>query len=607
MNPQPSDSERTPPTADEPIAGPTASLSDGQTLPQCDSTAAPGPASLVGTTLAGRYHVVRLIASGGMGSVYEAHDQALNRRIALKTVLFGSDESPDAMERFRREARAAAQLDHPNIVAVYDLGDDRGLQFFTMALVDGPSLQHSVRDKGQLPPADAVEVMLPIIEAVGYAHQRHIVHRDLKPDNILLDKNGRPRVTDFGLARHLLQPGNLTGASQLLGTPRYMAPEQARNQQADIGPATDVYALGGILGYLLSGRPPIDGETLTEVLLNVVEKAPSLPCDAAPRTPAKLNDIVRKCLAKKPQDRYASAGELAAALRRLNFKDEPRILEVLPPRKKDSHAQAWILGLVVLLAGGVGGLALFAGKRPPPSGNLPKSAPQSVVMAAQVQALVKQLKDGAAEVRATAAESLGTLGADAKPAVPALIERIEDEVWSIGGFSRDNASGNTSKDAAVAALLTIAPEEVEPALVRATEAKSLRVRTWAAAKLGTLSKDIPDAAIKDGMTHRVATLVKKLNDKDAIVRHAAAVSLGSLDDEALPAIPALVDRIKDDVWTVGGITQDNATGNTSKDAALAALMKLAPEKVDDALIAASKSTNPRVKAWGAYQLKKAGK
>jgi serine/threonine protein kinase len=603
MNPQSSDSDRTPPTAGEPTAGPTASFLEGQTLPLADSSA-PGPASLVGTTLAGRYHIVRLIASGGMGSVYEAHDQALNRRIALKTVLFGSDESPDAMERFRREARAAAQLDHPNIVAVYDLGDDKGLQFFTMALVEGPSLQHSVRDKGKLPPADAVGVILPIIDAVGYAHQRHIVHRDLKPDNVLLDKNGRPRITDFGLARHLLQPGNLTGASQLLGTPRYMAPEQARNQQSAIGPATDVYALGGILGFVLSGRPPIDGETLTEVLFNVVEKAPTLPRDTVPRMPEKLNDIVRKCLAKKPQDRYASTGELAAALRLLDFKEEPRILDLLPPPKKDSHAQAWILGLVVLLAGAVGGLALFAGKRPPPSGKLPKSVPSSVVMTAQVQALVIRLKDESAEVRANAAVSLGTLGSDAKSAVPALIDRIEDEVWSIGGFSRDNSSGNTSKDAAVAALLTIAPEEVEPALVHATEAKSLRVRTWAAAKLGTLSKANPESAVKDGMTRRVATLVRQLKDKDAIMRHTAAASLGNLDDEALPAVPALVDRIKDDVWTVGGITQDNATGNTSKDAALAALMKLAPDQVDEALIAASKSTNPKVKAWAAYQLKK---
>jgi HEAT repeat protein len=610
MNPSPSDADPTPLESGAAPADQTASASDSQTLPQTESSApAAGPITLIGKKLSGRYYIVRLIASGGMGSVYEAHDQALNRRIALKTVHLDREISAEAMERFRREALAAAQLDHPNIVAVYDLGDENGMQYFTMAIVDGLSLQQSIREKGPLLPAKAVELMLPIIEAVGFAHERHIVHRDLKPDNVLLDKHGRPRVTDFGLARHLLQVSDLTGASQLLGTPRYMAPEQARNEQSAVGPATDVYALGGILGYLLCGKPPIPGETVTEVLFNVVEKNPVLPRDIDPRVPAELNDICRKCLAKKPGDRYASAADLAAALRNAKLTEAPRPAPVLPPalQPKKSHIHAWILGLVVILGGAVGGLALFAGKRPPPSGTAPKSPAPSIVMTAQVQALVKQLKDETAEVRGAAAESLGALGPDAKAAVPALVERVQDDVWSISGFSRDNSSGNTSKDAAVAALLTIAPDEVEAALVRATESRNERVKMWATAKLGTLSKEIPKSAGKDSVSRRVAVLVKQLKDGDAKVRHAAAVSLGSLGEEAQPAVPALIERIKDDVWTIGGITQDNATGNTSKDAALAALMNLAPDKVDDALLAATESKNPKVKVWATTKLGKSDK
>jgi serine/threonine protein kinase len=561
---------------------------------------------LIGATLSGRYHVVGLIASGGMGSVYAAHDKSLNRRVALKTIHIDQEVSAEAIERFRREALAAAQLDHPNIVAVYDFSEDRGLQFLTMALVDGPNLQQSVRERGPLPPAEAVRLMLAIIEAVGFAHERHIVHRDLKPDNVLLDKHGRPRITDFGLARHLLQPGNLTGASQLLGTPRYMAPEQARNQQDAIGPATDVYALGGILGFLLTGRPPIDGETVTEVLFNVVEKAPALPRDANPRVSEQFNDICRKCLSKQPADRFATAAELAEALRGINVVEDRPIIDEIPS-KPTYRTQAWILGIVVLLAGAVGGLALFASKRPAPPSTPPKSNLPSVIMSARVQALVKQLKDESAEVRGTAAETLGSLGSEAQPAVPALVERVQDDVWSNSGFSRDNAAGNTSKDAAVAALLTIAPDEVESALVRAAESTNDRVRTWATAKLGALSKDDANSTGKVGMSRRVAALVKQLTDKDANVRHAAAIALGNLGDEARPAVPALIDRIKDDVWSVSGISQDNATGNTSKDAALAALMKLSPDKVDDAVFAATKSKNQKVKAWAMAQLAKSSK
>ena len=483
------------------VAAPTAASGLAQTLSQVlspEMLTPTNPPGIVGTTLGGRYNVLRLIASGGMGTVYEAHDHALNRRVALKTVHVGQEVSPEVMERFRREALAAAQLDHPNIVAVYDIGEANGLQFFTMALVDGQSLQQSICDHGPLTPTEAITLMLPIVEAVEYAHQRQFIHRDLKPDNVLLDSHGRPRITDFGLARHLLQPGNLTGSSQLLGTPRYMAPEQAHNQQAAIGPATDVYALGGILGFLLSSRPPVPGETLTEILLNVVEKSPSLPRDVDERVPEKLNDICRRCLSKKPEDRFRAAADLAAALRAFMAGEEP--LPVTPPRKPNPwrRGMVWAVAAALLAAVVIRGWALFRDgaqveQRVEPSqpDSVVEPKPNSTGMSPRVRALVKQLQDEDAEVRATAAETIGKLGSEAHSAVPALIQRVKDDVWTVRGVTRDNASGNTSKDAAIKALQAIAPNEVDGALIGAMESKNPLVKSWASAKLEALAKTMP--------------------------------------------------------------------------------------------------------------------
>lgn len=272
----------------------------------------PTPAEL--STAGARYTLVRHVASGGMGDVYEATDTALNRRVALKMLGAGTAATAEGAERFRREIAAAAALQHPYIVPVHDTGVFDGRPFFTMAFVDGESLAAHVRSRGPLDPDEAVRLLLPVVDAIAYAHTRHIVHRDLKPENVLLDGAGLPLVTDFGLARNLLDPGNLTATSQLLGTPRYMAPEQARPGTDPVGPATDVYALGGILVFLLTGEAPVRGDSLTEVLLNVISEPPVLPADRRSDVPAALNDVCRRCLAKSPAARYPSAAALRAAL-----------------------------------------------------------------------------------------------------------------------------------------------------------------------------------------------------------------------------------------------------------------------------------------------------
>ena len=262
----------------------------------------------------GRYQLVRKIAAGGMGIVYEARDQELHRSVALKMILLGRNSHPEIIERFYREARSAAKLDHPNIVPIYEIGAVGGQHYFTMAMIAGRSLQSEIEKGGPVKPARAAVLMASIAEAVGYAHQHHIIHRDLKPDNILLDLSGRPRVTDFGLAKSLQEDSNLTQTGQVMGTPRYMSPEQARAGEACIGPSTDIYALGGILVFLLTGKPPFDGTSLTEVLCKVMADNPLLPRDFDESISPEMHEICRRCLAKKPEDRYATCEELAAAL-----------------------------------------------------------------------------------------------------------------------------------------------------------------------------------------------------------------------------------------------------------------------------------------------------
>ncbi len=302
-----------------------------------------------------RYTIVRHIASGGMGEVYEAFDRDLGRPVAMKKIGLGLVGSAESAERFRREALAAAGLDHPNIVPVYDTGRHEGRAFFTMAFVDGESLSALVRARGPLAPDEALRLFRPVVEAVAYAHDRHLVHRDLKPENVLVDGRGRPRVTDFGLARNLLDPGDLTGSGQPLGTPRFMAPEQVRPAVGSVGPATDVYALGGVLVFLLTGEGPIAADSLPEMLLNVLDRPPTLPRDRRPDVSDALNEVCRRCLAKSPADRYPDAGALRDALADVSPAATPA---AAPPARSRRLLAALAAGLLVaVVAAGINKLS----------------------------------------------------------------------------------------------------------------------------------------------------------------------------------------------------------------------------------------------------------
>jgi serine/threonine-protein kinase len=255
------------------------------------------------------YEVESVLGRGGMGIVFKARHLRLNRFVALKMLLGGSHASPPEIERFRREAEAIAALRHPNIVQVHDVGDVDGRPYFTMEYVEGGSLAQQLAGAPQ-PHRQAAQMVATLAGAVQAAHEAGIVHRDLKPANVLLAPDGTPKVTDFGLARRLEGGAGLTLSGVPLGTPSYMAPEQARGQSRAVGPAVDVYALGAILYEALTGRPPFRAESAAETIHQVLTQEPVPPARLNSKVPRDLETICLKCLSKEPGRRYATAGAL---------------------------------------------------------------------------------------------------------------------------------------------------------------------------------------------------------------------------------------------------------------------------------------------------------
>jgi eukaryotic-like serine/threonine-protein kinase len=279
-----------------------------------DSAGSPAQATTEMPHIRG-YDLKEILGRGGMGVVYKAWHQRLSRAVALKMLLAGPYARPQELERFLREAEAVAGVRHANIVQVYDVGDLDGRPYFTMELVEGGSLARKLAGTPQ-PAKEAAALVATIAEATHVAHESGIIHRDLKPGNILLTADGTPKITDFGLARRLEERGGLTLSGAAVGTPSYMAPEQARGQKEAIKPGVDVYALGAILYEMLTGRPPFRAETATATLQQVVADDPAPPARLNPRVPRDLETICLKCLRKEPPRRYASALALADDLRR---------------------------------------------------------------------------------------------------------------------------------------------------------------------------------------------------------------------------------------------------------------------------------------------------
>ncbi len=264
----------------------------------------------------GDYELIEEIARGGMGVVYKARQVSLNRVVALKMILRGSLAAKEDVQRFRTEAEAAANLDHPNIVPIYEVGEHEGHQYFTMKYIDGCSLGERLRGDGPRDVRKLVgDVLVPVARAVQFAHQRGILHRDLKPGNLLIDADGTPYVADFGLARRLDSDSSMTRTGQVVGSPSYMSPEQARGEKV-LTTSADVYSLGAMLYELLTGKPPFRGASVAETLKQVLDNDPSHPRSINAVADRDLSIITMKCLEKEPSRRYDSAAMLADELGR---------------------------------------------------------------------------------------------------------------------------------------------------------------------------------------------------------------------------------------------------------------------------------------------------
>jgi eukaryotic-like serine/threonine-protein kinase len=287
----------------------------------------------VGDLIAGRYELGELVGTGGMSSVYRAHDRQLERNVALKVLheRLGADD--EHVSRFRHEARAVAQLSHPNVVTVIDRFEEGGRQYIVFEYVDGENLKQLLDRTGPLPVRRALEIALAVADGLAFAHEHGVVHRDVKPQNVLISRNGEIKVTDFGIARSLDAESGLTLTGTVLGTSSYLSPEQASGLR--VTPAADVYSLGVVLYELLAGEVPFPGGNQVVVALKHVNEPPPSLLERRPDVPARLAAAVATALQKDPKQRFASmtafAAELRACLAEVESADTERTMVVPPP------------------------------------------------------------------------------------------------------------------------------------------------------------------------------------------------------------------------------------------------------------------------------------
>jgi serine/threonine-protein kinase len=347
--------------------------------------AAPTPPPEAGPswpTLPG-YEILGELGRGAMGVVYRARHLALKRTVALKMILAGAHAGPDQLARFRTEAETVARVQHAGIVNIFDIGEHQGLPYLALEYVEGGSLAQRLQGSPQ-PARQAAEMMARLAEAVHHAHQRGVLHRDLKPANVLLSADGTPKITDFGLAKQLDAAAGQTASGAILGTPSYMAPEQAGGKGRQIGPAADVWGLGAILYELLTGRPPFRAETPLDTLLQVMSDQVVPPTHLRPDCPRDLEAVCLKCLQKQPQQRYASAAALEEDL--LSFlAGKPVQAPQRPDRgsKRRGPRRRLVVRVVAISALSLAAVALVAVLVPPRRENvLQGPSPQQVRMPA---------------------------------------------------------------------------------------------------------------------------------------------------------------------------------------------------------------------------------
>ncbi len=343
---------------------------------------------MIGRQLGNRYEILEQLGGGGMAIVYKGRDTFLNRLVTIKVLRpeFSSDK--EFTRRFRREAQAVASLSHPNIVSIYDVGQEDGIQYLVMEYVDGEDLKTVIRREGALPPDKAVQIACQVLEALEHAHENNIVHRDIKPHNILITKSGRAKLTDFGIAREATA-ATVTQADTIVGSVHYLSPEQARGEVA--APQSDIYSLGVVLYEMLTGSVPFTGDNPISVAIKHIQEEPEPPSRRNPAVPPALEQVVLRAMQKNSHLRFATAREMARHLEDLLFQDgeeatrfiplDDMATRVLKPaewsgekgmRRRKLRPAGWValaVLLMALLAGGA--LALNSYLKGPPAVNVP--------------------------------------------------------------------------------------------------------------------------------------------------------------------------------------------------------------------------------------------
>jgi serine/threonine-protein kinase len=321
---------------------------------------------MVGEVLSDRYEVEELVGTGGMSSVFRAHDRLLDRKVALKVLHQQYSEDEEYIERFRREARAVAALSHPNIVTVIDRGEHDGRQFIVFEYIDGENLKALIQRRGPAPVVTALELAMQIARGLSFAHQQGLVHRDVKPQNILLNGDGQAKVTDFGIARSLDVQHGMTQTGTVLGTSDYIAPEQAQGQRVD--EHTDVYSLGVVVYEMLTNEVPFPGENFVAVAMRHINEEPPSIRDKRPDVSLRLEAAVQRAMAKRPEDRFQTMADFCRELE-ANLAEEQGATVVAPaqpkraraPRRPGANPWPIILALLTLIA--IGGVIAYVATR----------------------------------------------------------------------------------------------------------------------------------------------------------------------------------------------------------------------------------------------------